>query len=80
MKKHLDSQYELMVQRNKDHGDAVFKPVSVFSDAPAYERVKIMLDYKLTRYRAGHTDLSTENINDLIGYLLLWKMCRSGHF
>ena len=33
-----------------------------------------MLDYKLTRYQQGNSELRGENLDDMLGYLLLLKI------
>jgi len=65
---------QLLTERHKHHGNAVFEPQAVFSTASAQERICIMLDYKLSRYQQGTTELKGENLNDLIGYLILLKI------
>lgn len=65
---------ELLKERHQHHGNAVFEPEGVFSTASPKERIHIMLDYKLARYRQGSSELRGENLDDMLGYLLLLKM------
>ena len=65
---------KLLLERHKHHGNAVFEPEGVFSKASAKERVLVMLDYKISRYKQGSEELQGENLDDMIGYLLLLKM------
>tara|TARA_B100000427_G_scaffold24823_2_gene18426 strand:+ start:24733 stop:25014 length:282 start_codon:yes stop_codon:yes gene_type:complete len=78
--KHLSSVLselrELLMQRHRHHGDSAFNPVAVFHKGSAEERLRVMLDYKLTRFSGGSKALEEENINDLIGYLILLKISR----
>jgi len=65
---------ELLKERHRHHGNAVFEPERVFSSASPKERILVMLDYKLARYRQGSEELRGENLDDMLGYLLLLKI------
>jgi hypothetical protein len=65
---------ELLKERHQHHGNAVFEPEAVFSSTTPRERICVMLDYKLSRYKQGGSELRGENLNDMLGYLLLLKM------
>ena len=70
----FDHLARLLEERHRHHGNAVFEPEGVFSDASPKERILVMLDYKLARYRQGSSELRGENLDDMLGYLLLLKM------
>jgi hypothetical protein len=70
----LDHMARLLEERHRHHGNAALKPEAIFSQASARERLCVMLDYKLARYKQGSSELRGENLDDMLGYLLLLKM------
>jgi|TARA_B100000809_G_scaffold6296_1_gene6391 hypothetical protein len=70
----LKQVHAILMERHENHGDSVFAPVKLFSTISPRERLMVMLDTKLSRYQHGARELSEENLNDLIGYLILLKI------
>jgi len=70
----FDHLAKLLEERHRHHGDAVFEPEAIFSQISPKERIYVMLDYKLTRYQQGNSELRGENLDDMLGYLLLLKI------
>jgi hypothetical protein len=70
----FDHMARLLEERHRDHGDAALKPEAIFSQFSPKERIYVMLDYKISRYKQGSSELRGENLDDMLGYLLLLKM------
>jgi len=74
--KECDALKELLLKKNARYGDALSHPVLIFSDLTPEQRVRVMIDSKLTRYcNIGDND-DEDTITDLIGYLILLKIIK----
>lgn len=65
--------------KNASYGNSALDPIRVFSKASAEEQLKVRIDDKLSRIQRGGDDLGEDTIDDLIGYLLLYKI-QKGNF
>lgn len=72
-----DSIKEMLLEKNRRYGDSALKPVRIFSKADAAEGIRIRIDDKLSRLQSGQADEDEDVINDLIGYLVLYKVALS---
>ena len=73
---------DLLASKNASYGNSVLDPVSVFSKASAAERICSRLDDKLSRLMRGNiaalpSETVDDTINDLLGYLILYKVARA---
>ena len=69
---------DLLISKNRAYGNSALDPLRIFSKADPYEQIKIRIDDKLSRVFRGHAD--GEDIEkDLIGYLVLLRVCRRLH-
>ena len=67
----------MLVKKNIAYGNSALDPVRVFSKAGPREQLYVRIDDKLNRLMKG-TDYSGDNdIDDLIGYLILLKIAKS---
>lgn len=64
----------LLLEKNKSYGDAALNPLRVFSKATPVEQIKVRIDDKLSRIARGNEYLNEDTIQDLIGYLVLYRI------
>ena len=67
----------MLIDKNISYGDSALDPVRIFSKADPREQLHVRIDDKLNRLMKG-TDYPGDNdIDDLIGYLVLLKIAKS---
>ena len=67
----------MLIDKNISYGNSALEPVRVFSKADSREQLYVRIDDKLNRLMKG-TDYPGDNdIDDLIGYLILLKVAKS---
>jgi hypothetical protein len=67
---------QMLIEKNIAYGDSALDPVRIFSKSDAAEQLKVRIDDKLSRLMKG-TDYPGDNdIDDLIGYLVLLKIAK----
>ena len=65
----------LLLEKNKAYGDTANNPPQIFSKLSAREGILARLDDKLSRVKnKGLNDNTEDNISDIIGYLILYKV------
>lgn len=69
----------MLIEKNKSYGNSVFDPVRIFSRAHPLDQIMVRLDDKLSRFRSAQSWPGDDNIDDIIGYLVLFKVAQSGH-
>ena len=67
---------ELVVQKNIAYGDSAVDPVRIFSKANPVEQILVRLDDKLSRFARGQEYPGDNDIDDLMGYLILLKIAK----
>lgn len=67
---------ELVVEKNKAYGDSAIDPVRIFSTANPVEQIKVRIDDKLSRFMRGTSYPGDNDIDDLMGYLILLKIAK----
>ena len=67
---------DLLMEKNLAYGDSALDPVRVFSKADASEQIRVRSDDKLSRFAKGREYPGDNDINDLIGYLILLKIAK----
>jgi hypothetical protein len=66
----------MLIDKNIAYGDSALDPVRIFSKANPIEQLHVRIDDKLSRLMKG-TDYPGDNdIDDLIGYLVLLKIAK----
>jgi len=69
----------MLQAKNVAYGDSALDPVRIFSKSNAIEQLLVRIDDKLSRFARG-TDYPGDNdIDDLIGYLVLLKIAKERH-
>jgi hypothetical protein len=67
---------DLLISKNKSYGDSALHPTRVFSKADSVEQLLVRIDDKLSRIKNGHEWPGDNDIDDLIGYLILLKIAK----
>jgi hypothetical protein len=65
---------QFLIEKNRKYGDSAVKPVRIFSKSDNLEQIRVRIDDKLNRLINQQTDEDEDVINDLIGYLILYKV------
>lgn len=65
---------DFLIAKNKAYGDSALDPVRIFSKADPTEQLLVRIDDKLSRLQRGHSYPGDNEIEDLIGYLILLKI------
>jgi hypothetical protein len=67
---------QMLIEKNVSYGNSALDPVRIFSKADPREQLHVRIDDKLNRLMKG-TDYPGDNdIDDLIGYLILLKIAK----
>ena len=71
-----DAIKELLLEKNRKYGDSALSPIRVFSKASPQEQILVRIDDKLNRFKNRQNDEDEDVIQDLIGYLILYKVAQ----
>lgn len=74
-----DNIKNMLVEKNKSYGDSAIDPIRIFSKANPDEQIKIRIDDKLSRISRGSEYYGDNDLDDLIGYLVLLKVSKLLH-
>lgn len=66
----------MLIAKNKSYGDSALHPVRIFATSDNVEQLHVRIDDKLSRISRGGSFLGDNDIDDLIGYLILLKIAR----
>jgi hypothetical protein len=66
----------MLVAKNKSYGDSALNPVRIFATSDNVEQLHVRIDDKLSRISRGGSFVGDNDIDDLIGYLILLKIAR----
>jgi len=72
----LSSIKQMLLDKNRRYGNSALEPVRIFSKSSPLEQLKVRMDDKLSRLRSAQTDDDEDVVNDLIGYLLIYKIAK----
>jgi len=64
----------LLAKKNASYGNSALDPVRIFSRASAREQLLVRIDDKLSRIGRGSEVPTEDTVDDLIGYLVLYKL------
>jgi uncharacterized protein (DUF2461 family) len=67
----------MLIKKNIAYGNSALDPVRIFSKADAREQLHVRIDDKLSRIMRGTEYIGDNDIDDLIGYLVLLKIAKS---
>lgn len=65
---------ELLISKNKKYGNSALEPLRIFSKASSQEQLKVRIDDKLSRLKTQDVSEDEDVIDDLIGYLVIYKI------
>lgn len=61
----------LLIDKNRSYGNSALNPVRVFSKSDTIEQLKVRIDDKLSRFMNGDDTFKENDLDDLMGYLVL---------
>ncbi len=64
-------------EKNISYGDSALSPARIFSQADSVEQLKVRIDDKLNRVMHNQGYAGDNDVDDLIGYLVLYKIAKS---
>lgn len=70
----LDRIGNLLIEKNEAYGNSALNPIRIFSKADTLEQLRVRIDDKLNRLAKGHEYPSEDTVDDLLGYLVLYKI------
>lgn len=77
IKRVCDELAKMLVEKNISYGNSALDPVRIFSKADNKEQLRIRIDDKLSRFARGKDFPGDNDIDDLLGYLVLLKIANS---
>jgi hypothetical protein len=66
----------MLIKKNIAYGDSALDPVRIFSKSDPVEQLRVRIDDKLSRLMKGTDYVGDNDIDDLIGYLVLLKIAK----
>ena len=67
----------LLLEKNIAYGNSALSPIQIFAKAGAQEGIANRIDDKLNRIKNNQTYVGDNDLDDLIGYLILYKISQS---
>lgn len=67
---------DMLIKKNLAYGDSALDPVRIFSKSNSMEQIFVRIDDKLSRFARGKDYPGDNDIDDLIGYLVLLKISK----
>ena len=67
---------EMLIKKNVSYGNSALDPIRIFSKAGPREQLYVRIDDKLNRLIKGEEYPGDNDIDDLIGYLILLKVAK----
>jgi hypothetical protein len=68
---------QMLIDKNISYGNSALDPIRIFSTADSTEQLKVRIDDKLNRVKNNQGFAGDNDIDDLIGYLILYKIAKS---
>jgi hypothetical protein len=65
---------EMLIKKNISYGNSALDPIRIFSKADSKEQIRVRIDDKLNRIQNDQAFPGDNDIDDLIGYLILLKI------
>ena len=65
---------EMLIKKNISYGDSALSPIRIFATADNVEQIKIRIDDKINRIKNNQGFAGDNDIEDMIGYLILLKI------
>lgn len=71
---------ELIISKNRAYGNSALDPIRIFSKTNNKEQILVRIDDKLNRFFKGTEFPGDNDIDDLIGYLVLLKISKNDNW
>lgn len=68
---------EFLINKNIAYGNSALEPSRIFSKASTLEQLYVRIDDKLNRLMKGSDYPGDNDVDDLIGYLILLKVAKA---
>jgi len=68
---------EMLIKKNISYGDSALSPMRLFAQSDSIEQLKVRIDDKLNRIKNSQGFAGDNDIDDLIGYLILLRIAMS---
>ena len=65
---------EMLIKKNISYGDSALNPTRLFAQSDSREQLKVRIDDKLNRIKNSQGFAGDNDVDDLIGYLILLKI------
>lgn len=69
-----DSIKWLLLKKNIAYGNSALNPIRIFAKSDTVEQLYVRIDDKLNRLKNGKEFIGDNDIDDLLGYLILLKI------
>lgn len=69
-----------LIDKNRAYGNSALDPIRIFSNSDNVEQLKVRIDDKLSRFARGGEFPGDNDIDDLIGYLVLLKVAQRNNW
>ncbi len=66
----------MLIEKNRKYGNSALEPIRIMSKSNASEQILVRIDDKLNRLKNQQPDDDEDAIDDLIGYLVLYKISK----
>lgn len=66
----------LLIEKNRAYGNSALEPVRIFSGSDNIEQLNVRIDDKLSRRMRGGEYRGDNDLDDLIGYLVLLSIAQ----
>lgn len=70
---------DLLIAKNRSYGDSALHPIRIFSKSNNVEQLLARIDDKLSRIHNGTGFPGDNDVDDLIGYLIMLKIALERH-
>lgn len=67
---------KFLIEKNRAYGNSALDPIRIMSKADNVEQLRVRIDDKLSRFYRGNEYPGDNDIDDLIGYLVLLKIAQ----
>jgi hypothetical protein len=65
---------QLLIDKNISYGNSALEPIRIFGTSDNIEQIKIRIDDKLNRIKNNQGFAGDNDLDDMIGYLILLKI------
>lgn len=64
----------LLLEKNIAYGNSALNPIRIFAKSDTVEQLYVRIDDKLNRLKNGREYVGDNDVDDLLGYLILLKI------